>query len=124
MSDHRSGTARRFRVYPRRELRKSPTATEPRTAIGEVESLWSRRVLLRRTEQENGAIAAVEAQLEAGLLSPEGADEALLEIALARLDYLSAHELAELRAFGRELLEEPEMVATRLDVPADEDASS
>jgi len=59
----------------------------------------------------------VEARVCAGLLSGEQADDELLEIALARFDFLPPEAIAEMRAFGRELNEEPEMVATRLRAP-------
>ena len=67
-----------------------------------------------RERKEAAAIASVEARVRAGLLSGERADEELLEIALARFDFLAPEAIDELRAFGRELNEEPEMVATRL----------
>lgn len=52
--------------------------------------------------------------MRAGWLSGEQADEELLDIALARFDFLPPESIEELRAFGRALNEEPEMVATRL----------
>ena len=67
--------------------------------------------------QEAAAIASVEARVRAGLLSGEQADDELLAIALARFDFLPPEAIAEMRAFGRELNEEPEMVATRLRAP-------
>ena len=67
--------------------------------------------------QEDAAIASVEARARAGLLTGEQADDELLEIALGRFDFLPPEAIAEMRAFGRELNEEPEMVATRLRAP-------
>lgn len=67
-----------------------------------------------RKREEDAAIADVEDRVKAGVLSGADADAELLEIALARFDYLPPEALEELRAFGRELNEEPEMVETRL----------
>lgn len=60
----------------------------------------------------------MEARVRAGLLSGEQADDELLEIALARFSFLPPDAIEEMRAFGRELNEEPEMVATRLRAPS------
>jgi len=67
-----------------------------------------------RKQKEDAAIADIEARVEAGTLSGADADAELLELALARFDYLHPEAIEELRAFGRELNEEPEMVETRL----------
>jgi len=72
-------------------------------------------------QQEAAAIAAVEARVRAGLLSGEQADDELLEIALARFSFLPPDAIEEMRAFGREFNEEPEMVATRLRAPTSTD---
>lgn len=68
----------------------------------------------RRQEQEAAEIAAVEERLRAGMISGEQADDELLEVVLKRFSYLKPDQIAELRAFGRELNDEPEMVETRL----------
>lgn len=70
-----------------------------------------------RDQQEVAAITSVEARVRAGLLSGEQADDELLEIALARFSFLPPDAIEEMRAFGREFNEEPEMVATRLRAP-------
>ena len=66
-------------------------------------------------EQEAAAIAAVEDRLKAGRIDGAQADAELLEIVLRRFHYLDEEQIEELRAFGRELNEEPEMVCTRLE---------
>lgn len=72
----------------------------------------------RRKKEESAAIATVEARVKAGEIDGAQADNELLEITLRRFHYLDEEQLEELRAFGREFNEEPEMVCTRLE-PAD-----
>lgn len=76
-----------------------------------------------RQQKEDAAIADVEARVQAGALSGAEADAELLEIAIGRFDYLSSDAIEELRAFGRELNEEPEMVETRLEPETGEEAA-
>lgn len=70
-------------------------------------------VASRRKDEEAAAITGVEDRLKAGEIDGAQADAELLEIVLRRFHYLDAEQLAELRAFGQELNEEPEMVCTR-----------
>jgi hypothetical protein len=77
-----------------------------------------------RQQKEDAAIADVEARVRAGTLSGTEADAELLEIALGRFDYLPPDAIEELRSFGRELNEEPEMVETRLGPETGEEEES
>jgi len=75
------------------------------------------RPLDERAHREKLALASIDARLQAGLLSPEDADVEILELALARLSFLPDEVIEELRVFGRELHEEPEMVESRALAP-------
>jgi len=66
-----------------------------------------------RKRREDEAVADIERRMMAGTLSPEQADRELLELALQRFSYLPPEAIEELRQFGLELNEEPEMVETR-----------
>lgn len=73
-----------------------------------------------RAAREARALANIEARLAAGLVDPEAADEEILELALARFEYLPDEVLGELREVGRELNREPEMVESRALAPRPE----
>ena len=76
-----------------------------------------------REEREQAAIARIDARLASGEITPEQADAEILEIALQRFAFLPPSIVDELRAMGRELFEEPEMVVTRRFAPRPDDES-
>ncbi len=82
------------------------------------------RPLDERAHREKLALASIDARLEAGLLCAEDADIEILELALARLSFLPDEVIEELRAFGRELHDEPEMVESRTLAPRPGNKSS
>ncbi|MEZ4340988.1 MAG: hypothetical protein R3B82_30555 [Sandaracinaceae bacterium] len=73
-----------------------------------------------RAAREARTLASIEARIAAGILDPEAADEEILELALARFDFLPADIVEELREVGRELNREPEMVEGRALAPRPE----
>lgn len=71
----------------------------------------------KRRREEDAALAEIEARMRSGALAPAEAEKEILELALARFDYLSKHSMETLRGVGLEMLEEPEFVESRTHAP-------
>ncbi|RZO60838.1 MAG: hypothetical protein EVA89_12765 [Sandaracinaceae bacterium] len=72
-----------------------------------------------REAREEKALADIEARLDRGEITPDEADRACMELAVQRFSFLPEAALDELRRFGRELGEEPEMVESRRSLTLD-----
>ena len=70
-----------------------------------------------RQRRENAALEEIEARMKRGALSPIEAEREILELALARFDFLPDASTDTLRSVGLELLEEPEFVESRSHAP-------
>jgi len=74
-----------------------------------------------RIAREDAALEDLQVRLVRGEVSPEEADQEIIELALARLDFLPASELEQARQFLLEAFDEPEFVETRSLAPTPDD---